>query len=95
MPREAEPSTNARAFVLQALREKVRLDGRQFDAFRPIGLTFGDDYGVTDVRMGKTRVMARISADVITPYEDRKFDGVFTISTELSPMASPAFEVGR
>lgn len=29
------------------------------------------------------------------PYPDRPFDGVFTIVTELSPMASPAFEVNR
>lgn len=29
------------------------------------------------------------------PYTDRPFDGIFTISTELSPMASPAFEVNR
>ena len=30
-----------------------------------------------------------------TPYPDRPFEGVFTITTELSPMASPAFEVNR
>ena len=29
------------------------------------------------------------------PFPDRKFDGLFTITTELSPMASPSFEVGR
>lgn len=29
------------------------------------------------------------------PYADRPFDGIFTITTELSPMASPAFEVNR
>ncbi|KAK6439170.1 3'-5'-exoribonuclease [Oleoguttula sp. CCFEE 5521] len=95
MPREAEPSTNARAFLLQALREGIRLDDRDFDAFRPISLTFGDEYGVADVSLGKTRVLAKISADVVKSSEDRKFDGIFTISTELSPLASPAFEVGR
>lgn len=95
MPREAEPSTNARAFLLQALKENVRLDGRAFDAFRPIDLSFGDEYGVADVKMGKTRVMVKISAEVVKSYEDRKFDGIFTIATELSPIASPAFEVGR
>ena len=29
------------------------------------------------------------------PYADRALDGIFTIATELSPMASPAFEVNR
>lgn len=37
----------------------------------------------------------RISSTVTVPFPDRKFDGIFTISTELSPLASPAFEVGR
>lgn len=29
------------------------------------------------------------------PYADRPLDGIFTITTELSPMASPSFEVNR
>lgn len=55
MPREAEPSLNERVFVLEALSENVRLDGRKFDQYRPIELTFGDEYGVADVKLGKTR----------------------------------------
>ncbi len=41
------------------------------------------------------RVLARVSAEVTVPYADRPLDGVFNISTELSPMASPAFEINR
>jgi exosome complex component RRP45 len=41
------------------------------------------------------RVVARISIDVTTPLPERKFDGVFQIVTEFSPMASPVFEIGR
>lgn len=37
-------------------------------------------------------VLVRISAEIVTPSPDRKFDGVFQINTELSPIASPAFE---
>ncbi|KAL8656461.1 MAG: hypothetical protein Q9210_000254 [Variospora velana] len=95
MPREAEPSINERAFILEALRENIRLDGRALDAFRNIELSFGDEYGVADVQLGDTRILARISATVTAPFPDRKFDGIFTVTTELSPMASPAFEVGR
>ncbi|KAF2792563.1 exoribonuclease [Melanomma pulvis-pyrius CBS 109.77] len=95
MPREADISVNERDFILQALQERIRLDGRAFDAFRPLELAFGDEYGVADVRLGKTRVIARISVDVTAPPPERKFDGIFQIVTEFSPMASPAFEVGR
>ena len=55
MPREAEPSINERAFLLQALQENTRLDGRAFDAYRNLDISFGDDYGIADVRLGKTR----------------------------------------
>ncbi|ORX94283.1 exoribonuclease [Clohesyomyces aquaticus] len=95
MPREAEVSVNEREFIYQALQENIRLDGRALDVFRPLELTFGDEYGVADVQLGKTRVIARISADVTAPLPERKFDGIFQIITEFSPMASPAFEVGR
>lgn len=55
MPREAEPSLNERAFIIEALQENVRLDGRALDAYRDLDISFGDDYGVADVRLGKTR----------------------------------------
>lgn len=55
MPREVEPSQNEKAFVLKALSEQVRLDGRALDQYRPIDLTFGDAYGVVDIKLGKTR----------------------------------------
>lgn len=55
MPREVEPSLNERDFIRQALRENLRLDGRSFDQYRNLDLLFGDEYGVADVRLGKTR----------------------------------------
>lgn len=55
MPREAEPSINERTFLLQALQENIRLDGRPLDAYRNLDISFGDEYGVADVRLGKTR----------------------------------------
>lgn len=95
MSREPDPSNNQQAFLLSALQQGLRLDGRPLDAYRPISLSFGDDYGSSDVRLGKTRVLAKISCEVTAPYTDRKFDGIFTINCELSPIASPAFEIGR
>jgi exosome complex component RRP45 len=55
MPREAEISINEREFIKQALQEQIRLDGRALDAFRKVELTFGEEYGVADVQLGKTR----------------------------------------
>ncbi|KAI7571825.1 hypothetical protein KC343_g5835 [Hortaea werneckii] len=98
MPAEAPPSTNESAFLLSALRENIRLDNRSFDAYRPISLSFPqlpNQYGVADVRLGKTRVLCNISSEVVAPYADRKFEGLFTLNCELSPMGSTAFEAGR
>ncbi|KAK0790856.1 3'-5'-exoribonuclease [Friedmanniomyces endolithicus] len=98
MPHATRPSTNESNFVLSALRENLRLDSRALDQYRPISLQFPSDpdvYGQTDVRIGKTRVICNVSCEVITPYPDRKFDGVFTISCELSPLMGAGVEVGR
>jgi exosome complex component RRP45 len=60
MPREVEPSLNERQFFAKALQENIRLDGRAFDQFRALELEFGDEYGVADVRLGKTRYINRL-----------------------------------
>ncbi|RPB02174.1 hypothetical protein L873DRAFT_1834325 [Choiromyces venosus 120613-1] len=95
MPRELDLTINEKIFILDALKQKLRIDGRDLHSFRELELNFGDDYGLADVRLGKTRVLARVSAEVVKPFADRPFEGVFTITTELGPMASPAFETGR
>ncbi|KAH8890929.1 hypothetical protein GQ53DRAFT_806896 [Thozetella sp. PMI_491] len=95
MPREAEPSLNEKQFLLEALKENLRLDGRELDQYRKLDLSFGDEYGVAEVKLGKTSVLAKVSAEVTVPFQDRPLDGIFQISTELSPMASPAFEINR
>lgn len=58
MPREAEPSQNEKDFILKAVREGHRLDGRALDQFRQLDLNFGDQYGVADVTLGKTRYVS-------------------------------------
>ncbi|KAK2070374.1 hypothetical protein P8C59_004872 [Phyllachora maydis] len=92
MPRDAEASLNEKQFILKALGENLRLDGRGFEDYRPLDLIFGEEYGVANVFLGKTRVLAKASAEVTVPYSDRPLDGIFTIATELSPMTAPSFE---
>jgi hypothetical protein len=55
MSKEAQLSIAERDFILEALREDVRLDGRQPDQFRPMDITFGEEYGHVKLQLGKTR----------------------------------------
>jgi exosome complex component RRP45 len=62
MPREVEPSLNEKQFILRALQENLRVDGRPLDQFRELDLTLGDEYGVTNVKLGKT-MFVRLSLE--------------------------------
>ncbi|KAJ5387199.1 Exoribonuclease phosphorolytic domain 1 [Penicillium cosmopolitanum] len=95
MSKEAPLSNAERDFILEALREDVRLDGRNPDQFRPLSVSFGDEYGHVKLQLGKTSLVVRISAEVTKPRDDRPFDGLFQINLELSAMGSPAWENGR
>lgn len=44
-----------RDFILDALHQNVRLDGRGLDQFRPLSVSFGNEYGHVKLRLGKTR----------------------------------------
>lgn len=58
--KEATLSIPERDFILNALREDVRLDGRKADQLRPLKVSFGEEYGHVKVQLGKTRcVFAR------------------------------------
>ncbi|RXM31150.1 Exosome complex component RRP45 [Acipenser ruthenus] len=53
--RETPLSNCERQFLVQAIAEKKRLDGRQTYDYRNIKITFGTDYGCCIVDLGKTR----------------------------------------
>ncbi|PYH43111.1 exosome non-catalytic core subunit RRP45 [Aspergillus saccharolyticus JOP 1030-1] len=95
MNKEAPLSIAERDFILDALREDVRLDGRAADELRPLKVTFGEEYGHVKVQLGRTSLVTRISAEVTKPHDDRPFDGLFTIAMELTAMGSPAWDNGR
>ncbi|KAI5287898.1 hypothetical protein KEM54_005637 [Ascosphaera aggregata] len=91
----ADLSANKRAFILEALRENVRLDGRALDQLRPLRISFGAEFGHAQVSLGKTSVIVRVSAEVAKPRAERESDGLFTVAVELNDMAIPGFETGR
>ncbi|CCG82313.1 Exosome complex component rrp45 [Taphrina deformans PYCC 5710] len=84
MPRDLEPSHAESQFVLEALEEQLRLDFRGASEFRKLSLSFGSEYGLVEVLLGETRVLCRVTATIVRPFEDRPFDGQFIVNTEMS-----------
>ncbi|KAI8387272.1 ribosomal protein S5 domain 2-type protein [Blakeslea trispora] len=94
MVKELPPSVNETAFLLEALRQGRRVDGREIYDMRSIEITLGSDYGYVEVQLGRTRVAASVSAEVIRPFPDKPTEGQLVFNTEISPMAAPIFETG-
>ncbi|KAJ4461756.1 putative Exosome complex component RRP45B [Paratrimastix pyriformis] len=82
-------------FLLAALKEGIRVDGRAPTEPRDVSFSFPHERGHAEVKMGNTRVLACISAEILAPYPDRPNEGILSFTTDFSPMASPAFEPGR
>ncbi|NXY75573.1 EXOS9 protein, partial [Glareola pratincola] len=93
---KATPLSNCeRRFILRAIEEKKRLDGRQCYDYRNVRISFGADYGCCIVELGKTRVLAQVSCELVPPKPNRPTEGILFFNLELSPMAAPGFEPGR
>ncbi|CAN2388869.1 U1 snRNA 3'-end processing [Pristimantis euphronides] len=93
--RETPLSNCERSFLLQAITDKKRVDGRQTYDYRNIKVTFGTEYGCCIVELGKTRVLGQVSCELVAPKMNRPTEGIIFFNLELSSMASPAFETGR
>lgn len=55
MSKENPLAVPEREFILEALEQNVRLDGRRADDIRPLDISFGEEYGHVKVQLGKTR----------------------------------------
>ncbi|KAK3507490.1 hypothetical protein QTP70_027017 [Hemibagrus guttatus] len=93
--RETPLSNCERDFLLKCIQEKKRLDGRQTYDYRNIKITFGTDHGCCTVSLGKTRVLAQVSCELVPPKDSRPTEGIMFFNLELSPMASPGFQSNR
>ncbi len=75
----------------------LRLDGRGILDYREIKIEAGiieKANGSAQVTLGKTRVMVGIKVELGDPFPDTPNEGVLTVNAELTPLASPVFELG-
>lgn len=93
--RPPSPSIPEKEFLFASLKASLRLDGRQPLQIRTPELTFGPELGWVECALGKTRVLAQVDAKMVKPPPERPFEGMVSIHSEISPMASPEYEFGR
>ncbi|KXS12660.1 hypothetical protein M427DRAFT_101213 [Gonapodya prolifera JEL478] len=92
--RETPPSSAEKAFVLNTIRSGLRVDLRGAYDLRKLSISLGPALGHADVRLGTTRVIAHVHAEVVRPQDSDPNEGFLRFTTECSPMASPRFESG-
>ncbi|MFW9908709.1 MAG: exosome complex protein Rrp42 [Candidatus Thorarchaeota archaeon] len=85
-------------YIRDMLGKGQRIDGRAFDEFRPIEIEVGvvpaKAEGSALVRLGDTSVVAGVKVLVGEPFPDSPDEGFVMVTAEMSPMASPLFELG-
>lgn len=95
MPRAPSPSIPEKEFLYSSLKQSLRLDGRNTLEMRTPTLTFGPELGWVECSLGKTRVIAQVDAKMVKPPPERPLEGIISIHSEISPMASSDYEPGR
>ncbi|ESK97192.1 exosome complex exonuclease rrp45 [Moniliophthora roreri MCA 2997] len=93
--RPPSPSIPEKEFLFSSLKQSQRLDGRLPLEMRTPELTFSAELGTVECALGKTRVLANVDAKMVKPPPERPFEGLITIHSEISPMASSEYELGR
>lgn len=87
MSRKIDISTNQTAYIHHTLLSGHRLTPRAHDSVRPISITLSTtEYGYIELEWGKTKLAVRVTAKIVQPYEDRPFEGIFTINNEVNPL---------
>lgn len=84
-------------YILSLAESGKRVDGRPFEAYRPIRLKVGHiskAEGSAEVMLGNTRVLAGVKCQPGTPYPDSPNSGTLSTSAEMNPLAAPDFEAG-
>ncbi len=87
-----------REFISDLLRKGERIDGRAFNQYRDLEIEVNvvpaKAEGSALVRLGDTSVVTGVKVLVGEPYPDSPDEGVTMVSAEMSPIASPLFELG-
>ncbi|TPX34503.1 hypothetical protein SmJEL517_g02862 [Synchytrium microbalum] len=91
-----ELSTNERKFILEALASGRREDGRSKNEYRGLRISPYPKYGTVEVQLGRTRVMANVSGEIIKPNNSSANEGTIRFDTSYAASnGPPIYDTGR
>ena len=85
------------SYINSLLNQDHRVDMRKLDEYRKVKVELGVSKtaeGSAKVTLGETVVIAGVKLDVGEPFPDNPDEGSIIVTAELSPIASPDFELG-
>ncbi|XP_043221251.1 exosome complex component rrp45-like [Amphibalanus amphitrite] len=83
------PSTCETNSVVDAVSKGTRLDGRELLDHREATIQFGREYGTCQIRLGNTRALATVRAELGTPRPSRPNEGTLQVAVDVTPTAAP------
>src|SRR3989344_3464075 len=84
-------------YINSLFEQDKRVDGRRVDEYREVIIEKNiskNAEGSARCKIGDTEVIVGIKMDIGTPYPDSPDEGSIIVTAELTPMASPDFELG-
>ena len=84
-------------YIISLIKKDKRIDERKLEEYRNIEIEENiskNAEGSARCKIGDTEVIAGVKMDTGEPYPDSKDEGVIIVTVELSPIASPLFELG-
>jgi len=84
-------------YILSLIQQDKRIDERNLDEYREITIEKNiskNAEGSARCKIGETEVIVGVKMDIGEPYADSPDEGTIVVTTELSPIASPLFELG-
>jgi len=89
--KETPVSNVEKSFILSALEDNKRIDGRLLNERRDISIDFGREDGCCVCTLGRTRVIAQASCSIVEPRATRPNEGLLMINVNFTPMCAPRF----
>jgi len=84
-------------YIKSLMEKEKRIDGRKLDEHRKISIETGvskNASGSARCKIGDTEVIVGVKFDMGEPYPDSPDEGTIVVTAELTPVASPKFELG-